>query len=156
MVFGALGLDPLGPAPTAGTLLPPPQNFHGEVRGYQEPSRAKQTGQYKTRQNSPPGPDRQDTTTGKPSRARQTRQDMMTGKPSRARQTRHPTGTRSPPGLARRLRLPLGMTRIQGPSQGPSATASTSATRGQAARMASTRGAACPRRVSMDKTRQGS
>ncbi len=157
MVFGALGLDPLGPAPTAGTLLPPPQNFHGEVRGYQEPSRAKQTGQYKTRQDSPPGPDRQDTTTGKPSRARQTRQDMMTGKPSRARQTRHPTGTRSPPGLARRLRLPLGMTRIQGPSQGPSATASTSATRGQAARMASmatTQGAACPRRVSMDKTRQ--
>ncbi len=25
MVFGALGLDPLGPAPTAGTLLPPPK-----------------------------------------------------------------------------------------------------------------------------------
>ncbi len=51
------------------------------------------------------------------------------------------------------------MIRSQGPSQGPSATASTSATRGQAARMASmatTRGAACPRRVSMDKTRQGS
>ncbi len=50
------------------------------------------------------------------------------------------------------------MTRSQGPSQGPSVTASTSATRGQAARMASmatTRGAACPRRVSMDKTRQG-
>ncbi len=62
MVFGALGLDPLGPAPTAGTLLPPPKNFHGEVRGYQEPSRAKQTGQYKTRQDSPPGPDRQDRT----------------------------------------------------------------------------------------------
>ncbi len=62
MVFGALGLDPLGPAPTAGILLPPPQNFHGEVRGYQEPSRAKQTGQYKTRQDSPPGPDRQDRT----------------------------------------------------------------------------------------------
>ncbi len=95
--------------------------------------------------------------TGQPSRARQTGQDTMTVKPSRARQTRHPTGTRSPPGLARRLRLPLGMTRSQGPSQGPSATASTSETRGQAARMASmatTRGAACPRRVSMDKTRQ--
>ncbi len=48
------------------------------------------------------------------------------------------------------------MTRSQGPSQCPSATASTSATRGQAARMASmatTREAACPRRVSMDKTR---
>ncbi len=47
------------------------------------------------------------------------------------------------------------MTWHQGPSQGPSATAST--TRGQAARMASaatTRGAACPRRVSVAKTRQ--
>ncbi len=32
------------------------------VRGYQEPSGAKQTGQYKTRQESPPGPDRQDRT----------------------------------------------------------------------------------------------
>ncbi len=70
--------------------------------------------------------------------------------------TGHPTGTRSPPGLAWRLRLHLGMTRSQRPTQGPSATASISATRGQAARMASmatTRGAACPRRVSMDKTR---
>ncbi len=66
------------------------------------------------------------------------------------------TGTGSPPGLAWKLRLPLGMTRSQGPSQGPSATASTSATGGQAARMASmatTRGAACPRRVSVDMTR---
>ncbi len=183
MVFGALGLDPYSQNPTT-----PPQNFHGEVRGYQEPSRAKQTGQYKTRQDSPPGPDRQDRTRrqesppglnrqdstkhdrtalqGQTDRTRRQesppgpdRQDTTTGKPSRARQTRHPTGTRSPPGLARRLRLPLGMIRSQGPSQGPSATASTSATRGQAARMASmatTRGAACPRRVSMDKTRQGS
>ncbi len=150
MVFGALGLDPLGPAPTAGTLLPP-QNFHGEVRGYQEPSRTKQTGQN---------------TTGQPSRARQTGQESPPGPDRQDRKalqgqtdkTGHPTGTRSPPGLARRLRLLLGMTRSQGPSQGPSATASTSATRGQAARMASmatTRGAACPRRVSMDKTRQG-
>ncbi len=55
------------------------------------------------------------------------------------------TGTRSPPGLAWKLRLPLGMTKSQGPSQGPSATASISTTRGQTARMASiatTRGAA--------------
>ncbi len=146
MADGLRGPRPRPPRPGPYSRNPstPPQNFHGEVRGYQEPSRAKQTGQYKTRQTS---------------RARQTGQDTMTGKPSRARQTRHPTGTRSPPGLARRLRLPLGMIRSQGPSQGPSATASTSATRGQAARMASmatTRGAACPRRVSMDKTRQGS
>ncbi len=38
-----------------------------------------------------------------------------TGKPSGARQ---PTGTRSPSGLARKLRLLMGMTRHQGPSQG--------------------------------------
>ncbi len=54
------GLGPLGPAPTAGTLLPPQKNFPGDVRGYQEPSGAKQTGQ--TGQGSPPGPDRQDST----------------------------------------------------------------------------------------------
>ncbi len=148
MLFGALGLGPLGPAPTAGTLTTPPpkKNFPGEVRGYQEPSGAKQTGQYKTRQDSPPGPDRQDRTEHDDRKALQGQTDR----------TGHPTGTRSPPGLAWRLRLLLGMTRSQGPSQGPSATASTLATRGQAARMASmatTRGAACPRRVSMDKTR---
>ncbi len=45
-----LGLGPLGPALTAGTLTTPPQkkNFPGVVRWYQEPSGAKQTGQYKT------------------------------------------------------------------------------------------------------------
>ncbi len=50
----------------------PPKNFPGEVRGYQEPSEAKQTRQYKTRQESPPGSDRQDRTAHrnrKPSRA---------------------------------------------------------------------------------------
>ncbi len=62
MVFGGLGLSLLGPAPTAGTLTTPPKNFPGEVRGYQEPSGAKQTRQYKTRQERPPGPDRQDRT----------------------------------------------------------------------------------------------
>ncbi len=72
-----LGLSPLGPAPTARPLLPPPpQDFPGEVRGYQEPSGA------------------------------------------RHRQTGQPTGTGSPHGRARKLRLLLGMTRHQGPSQG--------------------------------------
>ncbi len=54
------GLGPLSPAPTAGTLTTPPKKkkFPGVVRGYQEPSGAKQTGQYKTGQESPPGPDR--------------------------------------------------------------------------------------------------
>ncbi len=83
----------------------------------------------------------------------------MTRLQGQTNRTGHPTGTRRPPGLAWRLRLLLGMTRSQRPIQGPSATASISATRGQAARMASmatTRGAACPRRVSMDKTRHGS
>ncbi len=55
-----LGLGPLGPAPTAGTHTTPPKNFPGEVRGYQEPSGAKQTGQ--TGQECPPGQDRQDRT----------------------------------------------------------------------------------------------
>ncbi len=96
------------------------------VSGYQEPSGARHTEHDKTR---------------------------LQGQTNR---TGHPTGTRSPPGLAWKLRLPLGMTKSQGPSQGPSATASISATRGQVARMASmatTRGAACLRRVSTDKTR---
>ncbi len=95
------------------------KKFPGEVRGYQEPSGTKQTGQYKTR--------RQDRTEHDDRKALQGQTDRIG----------HPTGTRSPPGLARRLRLLLGMTRSQGPSQGPSATASTLATR----------------RVSMDKTR---
>ncbi len=58
MVFGGLGL---GPAPTAGTPSTPPQNFPGEVRGYQEPSWARHTEQYMTWQDS---------------RARQTGQDI--------------------------------------------------------------------------------
>ncbi len=48
---------PLQPEP----LLPPPPNFPGEVRGYQEPSGARHTEQYMTRQDS---------------RARQTGQDI--------------------------------------------------------------------------------
>ncbi len=73
MVFGGLGLGPLGPAPTAGTLTtPPPQISLGKWGGIRSPpglnrqdrqnktgtpSRARQTGQ-----DSPPGPDRQDKT----------------------------------------------------------------------------------------------
>ncbi len=123
--------SPSCPGPySRNPFTPPKKKFPGEVRGYQ-PSGAKQTGQYKT--------------TGKPSRARQTGQDS-------------PQEQEALLGCFRKLRLPLGMT-SQGPSQGPSATASTSTTWGQAARMASmakARGAACPRRVSVDKTRQSS
>ncbi len=46
MVFGALGLYPLGPAPTAGTLLPPPKISMGKWGGIR----------------SPPGLNRQDST----------------------------------------------------------------------------------------------
>ncbi len=117
------------PGPYSRNSYTPPQNFPGKVRGYQEPSGAKHTTwQYKTRQERPPGPDRQDRTATEP-------EALL--------------------GLAWRLRLPPGMTRSQRPSQGPSATASISTTGGQAARMASMatkQGAACPRRVSMDKT----
>ncbi len=64
------GLGPLGPAPRAGTLLPPKKNFPGEVRGYKEPSGAKQTGQY---MDSPPGLNTQEQDrTGQPSGAKQT------------------------------------------------------------------------------------
>ncbi len=42
-------------------LYPPPPKFPGEVRGYQEPPGLKhQHDSYKTRQERPPGPDRQD------------------------------------------------------------------------------------------------
>ncbi len=47
-------------------FYPPKKKFPGEVRGYQEPSGARQTGQYMT------GQDR----TGQPSGARQTGQDI--------------------------------------------------------------------------------
>ncbi len=49
---------PLQPEP----FYPPQKKIPGEVRGYQEPSGARQTGQYMTGQDSPPGPDRQDKT----------------------------------------------------------------------------------------------
>ncbi len=50
------------PGPYSRNPYYPPKNFPGVVRGYQEPSGAGQTGQYKTGQESPPGPDRQDKT----------------------------------------------------------------------------------------------
>ncbi len=62
MVFRALASVPSAWPLQPELLLPPKKNFPGEVRGYQEPSGAKQTRQYKTRQESPPGPDRQDRT----------------------------------------------------------------------------------------------
>ncbi len=117
VVFGALASVPSARPPQPEPFLPPKKIS----LGYQEPSGAKQTGQYITWQ-----------------------EKALQGQTNR---TGHPTGTRSPPGLAWKLRLPLGMTRSQGPSQGPSATTSTSATARQAAGMASaatTRGAACP------------
>ncbi len=63
MDFGALASVPSArPLQLELLLPPPPPNFPREVRGYQEPSGAKQTRQYKTRQESPPGPDGQDRT----------------------------------------------------------------------------------------------
>ncbi len=99
------GLGPLGPAPTAGTVsTPPPKKKNSQ--GKLGGIRSPPGLNTDTGQDSPPGLD--------------TRQDS-------------PPGTGSPPGLARKRRLLPGMTRSQGPLQGPSATASTSATRGQAA-----------------------
>ncbi len=75
------GLSWPWPCPSASPLqpepfYPPKKKFPGEVRGYKEPSGARQTGQ-----------DRNRTGTGQPSRAKQTR-------------TGQPTGTGSPPGLS--------------------------------------------------------
>ncbi len=126
-----LGLGPLGPAPTAGTHTTPQKNFPGEVRGYQEPSGAKQTRQYKTKQERPPGPDRQDRT------AHRNQKPSWAGLEAEASSGHDMTSGALTGSLSNRF---------------------TSTTRGQAARMASmatTRGAACPRRVSVDKTRQG-
>ncbi len=68
---------PLQPEP----FYPPKKNFPGEVRGYQEPSGARQTGHDRT------------ALWGQTDRTRH---------PSRAKQTGtgHPTGTGSPPGLS--------------------------------------------------------
>ncbi len=128
MVFRALA-SVLSARPLQPELLYPPKISLGKLGGIR----------------SPPGLNTQHDSTKHDRNALQGQTDR----------TGQPTGTRSPPGLAWRLRLPPGMTRSQRPSQGPSATASISTTGGQAARMASMatkQGAACPRRVSMDKT----
>ncbi len=49
---------PLQPEP----FYPPKKNSLGKLGGIRYPSGAKQTGQYKTQQESPPGPDKQDRT----------------------------------------------------------------------------------------------
>ncbi len=133
MADGLRGPWPRSPRPgpySRNPFYPPKKNSLGKSGGIR----------------SPPGLNRQDST--------KRDRNALQGQTDR---TGQPTGTGSSPGLARRMRLHLGMTRSQRPSQGPSATASTSTTRGQAARMASmatTRGAACPRRVSVDTTWQ--
>ncbi len=63
---GGHGRSSSGPWPQSGPYsrnpFTPKKNFPGEVRQYQEPSGARQTGQYMTRQENPPGPDKQDRT----------------------------------------------------------------------------------------------
>ncbi len=61
VVFHGRGLVPR-PGHSSRNPSTPPKHFPGEVRGYQEPSGARQTGQYVTRQENPPGPDKQDRT----------------------------------------------------------------------------------------------
>ncbi len=57
-----LGLGSPRPGPYSQNSYYPPQKFPWGSEGVSEPSGAKQTGQYKTRQERPPGPDRQDRT----------------------------------------------------------------------------------------------
>ncbi len=64
---------PPRPGPYSRNSTTPPQNFHGEVRGYQEPSGARQTGQNMT---------------GQPSRARQTGHDDRTALQGQTDRTR--------------------------------------------------------------------
>ncbi len=131
IVFGALAS-----VPSARPLQPepflPPQNISlGKSGGIR----------------SPPGLNRQDST-------RQDRKALR-GQTDRTRQH---TGTGSPPGQARNLRLLLGMTRHQGPSQGSLRyrfhICDTGGRRLGMASSAMTWGAAYPRWVSVDKTRQ--
>ncbi len=56
-----LGLGPLGPAPTTGTLLPPKKISLGKLGGIRSPSGLNRQDSTK-RQESLPGPDRQDRT----------------------------------------------------------------------------------------------
>ncbi len=129
MADGLRGPWPRSPRPgpySWNPFTPPTKISLGKLGGIRSPPGLNRQDSTK-RQESPPGPDRQDRT------AHQGQTDR----------TGQPTGTGGPPGLARRLRLLLGMTRSQRPSQGPSATASISATR-----------ISCPRRVSTDMTRQ--
>ncbi len=122
MADGLRGPRPRPPRPgpySRNPTTPPPKISMGKWRGIR----------------SPPGLNRQDSTkhdrTALQGQTDRTGHDDRKALQGQTDKTGHPTGTRSPPGLARRLRLLLGMTRSQGPSQGPSATASTSATRGQ-------------------------
>ncbi len=63
VVFHGRGLVPRPGHSSRNPFTPPKKKkFPGEVRGYQEPSGARQTGQYMTRQENPPGPDKQDRT----------------------------------------------------------------------------------------------
>ncbi len=78
--------------------------------------------------------------------------------PGQTDRTGQPTGTGSPPGLARRLRLLLAWPGVRGPHRVPQRPPPLQRQGGRRlgmASMATTRRAACPRRVSMDQTRQG-
>ncbi len=91
IIFGALASVPSARPLQLESFLPPkkfPWGSHGGIR-------------------SPPGLNTQDS-------KRQDRKALR-GQTDR---TKQPTGTRSPPGRARKLRLLLCMTRHQGPSQG--------------------------------------
>ncbi len=61
VVFHGRGLFPR-PGHSSRNPSTPKKKFPAEVRGYQEPSGARQTGQYMTWQENPPGPDEQDRT----------------------------------------------------------------------------------------------
>ncbi len=98
MADGLRGPWPRSPRPgpySWNPFTPPTKISLGKLGGIRSPPGLNRQDSTK-RQESPPGPDRQDRT------AHQGQTDR----------TGQPTGTGGPPGLARRLRLLLGMTRI--------------------------------------------
>ncbi len=128
MDFGALASVPSARPLQPELILPPPKKIPWGSEGVSEPSGAKQTGHYKTRQERPPGPDRQDRT------AHRNR------KPSRA--------IFGSWGF-------LWAWRVRGPHRVPQQPLSSLRQGRQVAGMASAatkQGAACTRRVSMNKT----
>ncbi len=130
------------PGPYSQNPFTPPKKFPGEVRGYKEPSGAKQTGQY---MDSPPGLNTQEQD--------RTGQDSPPGL-NRQGQDRTAHRNRKPSWAGLEAEASSGHDEESGALTGSLSNRFHFGDRGaRMASMATTRGAACPRRVSVDMTR---